>query len=50
MYGLQSRVLYRLTPMGQDCMIGIVFPAEADARNIYKQVSNRKELKRMSPN
>ena len=27
-------------------MIGIVFPAEADAKNVYKQVSNRKELKR----
>ncbi|KAI0001133.1 hypothetical protein BJV77DRAFT_1178569 [Russula vinacea] len=30
---------------GDECMIGIVFPAEADAKNVYKQVSNRKELK-----
>ncbi|KAI9441319.1 hypothetical protein H4582DRAFT_1810781 [Lactarius indigo] len=30
---------------GDDCMIGIVFPAEGDARNFYKQVSNRKEIK-----
>ncbi len=28
-------------------MIGIVFPAEGDARNFYKQVSNRKDIKRM---
>ena len=27
-------------------MIGIVFPAEGDAKNFYKQVSNRKEIKR----
>ena len=29
-------------------MIGIVFPAEGDAKNFYKQVSNRKEIKRPS--
>ena len=39
-------ILCRLTPMWQDCMIGLVFPAEGDARNFYKQVSNRKEIKR----
>ena len=27
-------------------MIGIVFPAEGDAKNFYKQVTNRKEIKR----
>lgn len=30
---------------GDDCMIGIVFPAESDARNFYKQISSRKEIK-----
>ncbi|KAH9965310.1 hypothetical protein BC827DRAFT_1355591 [Russula dissimulans] len=30
---------------GDECMIGIVFPAEGDAKNFYKQVSNRKEIK-----
>ena len=29
-------------------MIGVVFPAEGDAKNFYKQVSNRKEIKRTS--
>ena len=29
-------------------MIGIVFPAEGDARNFYKQVATRKEIKRTS--
>jgi hypothetical protein len=31
--------------MGQECMIGLVFPAENDARNFHKQVVGRKELK-----
>ena len=31
--------------MGQECMIGLVFPAENDAKNFYKQVVGRKELK-----
>jgi hypothetical protein len=31
--------------MGQECMIGLVFPAEHDARNFHKQVVSRKELK-----
>ncbi len=26
-------------------MIGLVFPAENDAKNFYKHVGNRKELK-----
>jgi hypothetical protein len=42
---LQSLVLHRLTSMGQECMIGLVFPAENDARNFHKQVVGRKELK-----
>jgi len=29
-------------------MIGIAFPAESDARNFYKHVTNRKEIKRTS--
>jgi hypothetical protein len=29
-------------------MIGFVFPVEGDARNFYKQVYNRKEIKRTS--
>src|SRR5882672_4050231 len=40
--------LHRLTTIGQECTIGIVFPAEGDAKNFYKQVSNRKEIKRTS--
>ena len=42
---LHSLVLHRLTFMGQECMIGLVFPAENDAKNFYKQVVGRKELK-----
>jgi hypothetical protein len=42
---LQSVVLHRLTSMGQECTIGLVFPAENDARNFHKQVVGRKELK-----
>ncbi|KAI0254505.1 hypothetical protein BJV78DRAFT_1113135, partial [Lactifluus subvellereus] len=30
---------------GDECMVGIVFPAEGDARNFFKQVSSRKEIK-----
>jgi hypothetical protein len=30
----------------QECMVGFVFPAEGDARNLFKQVSSRKEIKR----
>src|SRR5216683_1390844 len=40
--------LIPLTSIVQECMIGIVFPAEGDAKNFYKQVSNRKEIKRTS--
>lgn len=43
---LHPPILHRLTSNEKECMIGIVFPAEADAKNVYKQVSNRKELKR----
>jgi hypothetical protein len=34
--------------MGQECMVGLVFPSENDARNFNKQVVGRKMLKRMS--
>ncbi|KAI0002471.1 hypothetical protein BJV74DRAFT_765469 [Russula compacta] len=40
----QDRVFFH-SFAGDECMIGIVFPAEGDAKNFHKQVSNRKEIK-----
>jgi len=34
--------------MGQESMIGLVFPAENDAKNFHKQMVGRKEIKRTS--
>jgi hypothetical protein len=45
---LQSLGLHRLISMGQECMVGLVFPSENDARNFNKQVVGRKMLKRTS--
>ena len=42
--------LCRLIPMEQDCMIGIVFPAESDPKNVFKryQIAKKSDV-RCSP-
>jgi hypothetical protein len=42
---LQPLALHRLTSMEQECMVGLAFPAESDARNFHKQVVGRKGVK-----